>query len=67
MEFRRAFYGTEELDALNDELQCVQDRLYAADLAEGSPDHQALSVRYAELIREGEALTALQMRRSGRF
>lgn len=67
MEFRRSFYGTEELDALNDELQSVQDRLYAADLAEGSPEYFALSARFAELVSQGEALTALRMRQSGRF
>lgn len=67
MEFRRSFSGTEELDALNDELQGVQDRLYAADMDEGSAEYFALSARFAELIRQGEALTALRMRRSGGF
>jgi hypothetical protein len=67
MEFRRAFSGSEELDALNDELQSVQDRLYAADLVEGSPEYFALSARFAELIKQGEVLTALRMRRSGPF
>ena len=67
MEFRRAFSGSEELDALNDELQSVQDRLYAADMIEGSPEYFALSARFAELVGQGEALTALRMRQSGQF
>lgn len=63
--WRREFSGTEELDRLNAEFQSVQDRM--DEVAEKTAEYRALSVRYAELIREGEALTALRIRMSGEF
>jgi hypothetical protein len=63
MEFRRAFSGSPELDALNKDFQCVQDEMSKAQ--EGTHEHLVLSARYAELLHEGEALSALLIRNRG--
>lgn len=63
MEFRRAFSGSVELDALNKDFQTVQDEMARAK--KGTAEYMVLSERYAELHREGEALSALLIRNRG--